>query len=263
MAPRIVVVDAFTDTAFRGNPAGVVLLTAPAEPSWMQDVAAEMRHSETAFVLPRADGDHDLRWFTPAVEVDLCGHATLAATHVLLASGEAGPFAFHTRSGVLRAAAASDGRVALDFPARAPRPVADTAGLAPALGTTPLGVWRAGDDVLVEVADAATVLALTPDADALRALDARGVIVTAAADEGADHDFVSRFFAPNVGVEEDPVTGSAHCALAPFWCERLGRPSLTGVQLSTRTGRVDVALQGDRVLLTGAAVTVLEGTLAA
>lgn len=263
MPARIVVVDAFTDTAFRGNPAGVVVLTAPAERSWMQDVAAELRHSETAFVLARTDSAYELRWFTPAVEVDLCGHATLAATHVLLGTGATGPFAFHTRSGVLHASAAPDGRVVLDFPARPPHPVDRIEGLAAALGTDPIGVWRAGDDILVEVADATAVLALTPDIDALRAVDARGVVVTAAADEGTDHDFVSRFFAPNVGVDEDPVTGSAHCALAPFWCERLGRRPLTGVQLSTRTGRMDVELRGDRVLLTGAAVTVLEGSLAA
>ncbi len=259
MTVRIAVVDAFTDAAFRGNPAGVVLLSAPADPSWMQRVATEMRHSETAFVLPRPDGDHDLRWFTPAVEVDLCGHATLATAHVLLASGLAGPFAFHTRSGVLRAAGAPDGRVVLDFPARPPDRADDVDGLAAALGIAPLGVWRAGDDVLVEVADAATVRALAPDIDALREIAARGVIVTATADPGTDHDFVSRFFAPNVGVDEDPVTGSAHCALAPFWCERLERPALTGVQLSARTGRVGVELRDDRVLLTGTAVTVLDG----
>jgi PhzF family phenazine biosynthesis protein len=256
---RIAVVDAFTDAAFRGNPAGVVLLDAPADASWMQHVATEMRHSETAFVLPRPDGDHDLRWFTPAVEVDLCGHATLATAHVLLSGGLPGPFAFHTRSGVLRASGSPDGRVVLDFPARPPYATEDVDGLAAALGAEPLGVWRAGDDVLVEVADAATVRGVEPDVDALGAVDARGVVVTAAAEPGADHDFVSRFFAPTVGVDEDPVTGSAHCALAPFWCGRLGRTSLMGVQLSARTGRVGVELRDDRVMLTGSAVTVLEG----
>ena len=258
---RAFVVDAFTDTAFRGNPAGVVLLTGDAPAAWMQDVAAELRHSETAFVRARADGNHDLRWFTPTTEVDLCGHATLATTHVLAAVTERGEFAFHTRSGVLNASVGLNGSITMDFPARTPEPIAGIGGLPRALRVAPVSVHRAGTDVLVELVDAAAVVGLAPDLAALAGIEARGVIVTAAAETGADHDFVSRFFGPRVGVDEDPVTGSAHCALAPFWRGRLGRSVLTGVQLSQRGGRVGVELAGDRVRLHGRAVTILEGTL--
>ena len=258
---RVFVVDAFTDTAFRGNPAGVVLLTAPAESSWMQDVAAELRHSETAFVAARADGDHDLRWFTPTTEVDLCGHATLATTHVLSAVGERGRFDFHTRSGVLHTEVGLNASITMDFPAHPVSEIPGVGGLPRALRTAPVSVHRGGPDVLVELVDAAAVDALEPDLVALAGLDARGVIVTAAADPGADHEFVSRFFAPRVGVGEDPVTGSAHCALAPFWAARLGRTVLTGVQRSARGGRVGVEVVDDRVRLHGKAVTVLDGTL--
>lgn len=259
---RAFVIDAFTDVAFRGNPAGVVLLDEAADAVWMQDVAAELKHSETAFVLRRADGDHDLRWFTPAVEVDLCGHATLAGTHALHESGEPGPFTFHTRSGELRTSV-EHGAITLDFPAQQPRPMIGPPGLVDAIGVAPVSVHGNGVDVLVEVADATTVASLVPDLDALRELDCRGVIVTAVADADADHDFVSRFFAPRVGVPEDPVTGSAHCALAPFWSARLGRAALRAVQLSPRGGRLAVEVAGDRVLLHGRAVTVLDGTLRA
>jgi PhzF family phenazine biosynthesis protein len=257
------VVDAFTERAFRGNPAGVVLLDAPAHGAWMQDVAAELRHSETAFVAARPDGDHDLRWFTPTVEVDLCGHATLATAHVLTGTGAPGPFAFHTRSGVLRAHSEADGAVVLDFPRRDPRPIPPVPGLAAALGAQPREVVAAGDDVLVLLDDAATVVGLSPDMAALARVPARGVIVTAAAEPGAGRDFVSRFFGPNVGVDEDPVTGSAHCGLAPYWADRLGRSYLRGEQVSARGGTVDVEVRGSRVLLRGRAVTVLAGELLA
>jgi PhzF family phenazine biosynthesis protein len=262
---RAFVVDAFTDTAFRGNPAGVVQVDAPADAVWMQSVAAELKHSETAFVSPRPGG-YDLRWFTPLVEVDLCGHATLAAAHVLATgSGDPGPFAFETRSGTLTARVLSDGAVTLDFPARAVSPVRAPDGLDAALAVEPLGCYGNGMDLLVEVADARAVASLRPDIALLAEVDCRGVIVTAAGDgssgaaQGAD--FVSRFFAPRVGVDEDPVTGSAHCALAPFWSERLGRESLVGAQLSGRGGRVVVRVAGDRVELTGRAVTVIAGEL--
>jgi PhzF family phenazine biosynthesis protein len=258
---RAFVVDAFTDVAFRGNPAGVVLLDEPTEAAWMQDVAAELRHSETAFVLRRADRDYDLRWFTPDVEVDLCGHATLAATHVLASTGLTGPFAFHTRSGVLRSEVGIGGAVAMDFPAQPTMPLAEPAGLRDALGVVPQAVESNGIDVLVELSDAATVSHLAPDIASLRGVECRGVIVTARADDGSDHDFVSRFFAPRVGVGEDPVTGSAHCALAPYWSQRAGRASLVGVQLSARGGRVEVEVRGDRVVLRGRAVIVLDGAL--
>ncbi len=254
-------VDAFSSRPFSGNPAGVVLLDEPAEASWMQQVAAELKHSETAFALQRADGDYDLRWFTPAAEVRLCGHATLATTHVLATTGHTGPVAFHTRSGVLRAEVQAGGLVAMDFPAQPVRPVDEPAGLRDALGVVPRLVHGNGIDVLVEVADTSTLGNLAPDIDALGEVECRGVIVTARADDGADHDFVSRFFAPRVGVDEDPVTGSAHCALAPYWMDRLGRASLVGVQLSPRGGRVAVEVRGDRVQLRGSAVTILEGSL--
>ena len=237
-----------------------MLLDGPADDTWMQTVAAEMRHSETAFVLPRADGGYGLRWFTPVAEVRLCGHATLAAAHVLASRGATGPFAFHTHSGVLTARVDAD-VVELDFPAQPPKPIDAPDGLADALGAAPRAVYGNGVDVLVEVADETTVRDLAPDIAALRRVDCRGVIVTAPADEHTDADFVSRFFAPLVGVDEDPVTGSAHCALAPFWAHRFGRTSLAGVQLSPRGGRVAVELRAERVLLRGGAVTVLEGSL--
>lgn len=262
--PQAFVVDAFTSVAFRGNPAGVVLLDEPGDPAWMQAVAAEFKHSETAFVHETVGGRYGLRWFTPAAEVKLCGHATLATTHVLLtATGASGPFEFETHSGVLRAEQVADGEIALDFPAQAPRPIDAPDGLAAALGVTPVSVHGNGIDVLVELGDAAAVAAIAPDVTALRAVECRGVTVTARADAGADHDFVSRFFAPRVGVDEDPVTGSAHCALAPFWSARLVRTSMTGVQLSARGGRIGVEVRGERVVLRGRAVTVVEGTLQA
>jgi PhzF family phenazine biosynthesis protein len=237
-----------------------VLLDSPADAAWMQHVAAELRHSETAFVVPRSDGGYDLRWFTPLAEVRLCGHATLAAGHVLAERGASGPFAFHTHSGVLTAAL-DDGDIVLDFPAQPPVPVDTPLGLAAALGVEPLASYGNGVDVLVEVADEATVRSVIPDIEALHNVECRGVIVTAPADEGSDADFVSRFFAPRVGVDEDPVTGSAHCALAPFWSQRLGKTALVGAQLSPRGGRIAVELRGERVLLRGRAVTVLDGSL--
>jgi predicted PhzF superfamily epimerase YddE/YHI9 len=258
---RIFVVDAFTDRAFSGNPAGVVLLDAPAEPGWMQCVAAEMRHAETAFVVVGDDrGELGLRWFTPAVEVDLCGHATLASAAALSHIGRRGPFRFATRSGTLTAQPTDSG-FALDFPAKPVTPRPAPVGLTEALQVKALGVHGNGMDLLVEVADAATVRGLQPDIAALAEVECRGVIVTAAADTDADHDFVSRFFAPRVGVDEDPVTGSAHCALAPFWAQRLGCDRLTGVQLSPRGGRVNVQIAGERVGLNGSAVVVLAGDL--
>jgi PhzF family phenazine biosynthesis protein len=258
---RIFVVDAFTDRAFSGNPAGVVLLDGDADAEWMQHVASEMRHAETAFVRSRAPGSFELRWFTPAVEVDLCGHATLATAHALASDGAPGPFAFHTRSGVLHATVAGDGAIGLDFPAMPVRPVDEPAGLAGALGVTRVGVYGNGMDLLVELTDEAAITALSPDLSALATLECRGVCVTAAADAGTDRDFVSRFFAPAVGVDEDPVTGSAHCALGPFWAARLGRDRLSGVQCSPRGGQVDVRVRGDRVALSGRGVTVLDGEL--
>jgi PhzF family phenazine biosynthesis protein len=253
-------VDAFTARAFRGNPAAVCLLAAPRPARWMQSVAAEMNLAETAFVQPLA-GAFRLRWFTPLVEVDLCGHATLAAAHVLWTEGVAPPgelLRFRTRSGVLTAARARKG-IELDFPARVASACAAPAGLARALGATPRFVGRNPDDLLVELASERAVRTLRPDLAAIARLAVRGVIVTARS-RGRVH-FVSRFFAPAVGVPEDPVTGSAHCALAPFWAQRLGRTRLLGHQASARGGDVEVELAGDRVLLRGEAVTTVRGEL--
>ncbi|QFG25944.1 PhzF family phenazine biosynthesis protein [Actinomadura sp. WMMB 499] len=268
---RMLVVDAFTDRPFAGNPAGVCLLAEPADPAWMQRVAAEMKHAETAFVRPLDDPDAgwELRWFTPLAEVALCGHATLAAAHALGTTATADPGApirFRTlHSGVLTVTGGDGGAgLSMDFPAVPAGPAEAPEGLAAALGAEIRWTGRsAQNDLLAEVADARTVRGLAPDAAALARIDARGVIATARADAGSGHDFVSRFFAPRLlpGDGEDPVTGSAHCTLGPFWGERFGRDTLTGYQASARGGAVRVALRGDRVVLSGSAVTVLDGTL--
>ncbi|HET9772843.1 MAG TPA: PhzF family phenazine biosynthesis isomerase [Acidimicrobiia bacterium] len=261
---RIFQVDAFADRPFGGNPAGVCVVGPDADAEWMQAVAAEMNVSETAFLVPLEDGGgrYGLRWFTPAVEVDLCGHATLASAHLLWEEGEkAEVLEFETRSGVLTAVPAGDELIQLDFPADPVDDIPPPDGLGRALGAEPVGVYRGREDVLVEVADAHAVRRLTPDFPTLASIPARGVIVTAAGDGHDGADFVSRCFYPAVGIDEDPVTGSAHCTLASFWCARLARPSLVGWQASRRGGRVGVELSGDRVLLTGRAVTVLRGDL--
>lgn len=251
---RLFIVDAFTDTAFQGNPAGVCLLEDRVPDVWMQSVAAELKLSETAFLL----GD-SLRWFTPKVEVTLCGHATLATAHVLYSTGVAhGPVKFTTASGTLTVNRQPDGMITMDFPVKEVTATTVPEGLEKALGATPVHVSKGALDLLVELDSAETVRALRPDIDALAAIDARGVIVTA---RGTETDFVSRFFAPKVGVPEDPVTGSAHCALSPYWSARLGRETLTGAQLSERGGLVRVTLAGDRVHLAGHAVTVVSGTM--
>ena len=250
-------IDAFADAPFHGNPAVVCRLAAPADAAWMQRVAAEMNCSETAFVVPRADG-FDLRWFTPTMEVDLCGHATLAAAHALWAAGAtADTLVFHTRSGALPVR--RDGYlIVLDFPADPPRPASPPEALLDALGVLPQSVLRGRSDWLVEVASAEEVRALAPDLNLLASVPARGVIVTAAGD---DSDVISRFFAPAAGIAEDPVTGSAHCTLAPFWSRRLGRTRLTAFQASARGGRLRLDLIGDRVHIAGRAVTVARGEL--
>ncbi len=254
-------VDAFADKPFAGNPAAVCLLVESRPARWMQAVAAEMNLSETAFVRPTAHG-FSLRWFTPRTEVDLCGHATLAAAHVLWQESVAAAtkeLRFQTRSGVLTARRHGD-RIELDFPARVATPCKPPAGLLRALGVKARAVAKNQDDLLVELASAAQVRAAVPDMVALAKLPVRGVIVTARAADRR-HDFVSRFFAPHVGVDEDPVTGSAHCALAPYWAAQLGREELRGYQASARGGTVEVQLRGERVLLRGNAVTVVRGQL--
>ncbi|MEV1005086.1 PhzF family phenazine biosynthesis protein [Nonomuraea sp. NPDC050202] len=251
---RLFTVDAFTDSAFQGNPAAVCLLDTPVTEQWMQSVAAEMNLSETAFLL----GD-SLRWFTPAVEVTLCGHATLATAHVLYSTGAAdGQLEFDTASGTLTVNRHADGMITMDFPAMEVTPTEAPPGLEKALGVTPVRVGKSRLDLLVELESEEAVIGITPDIAALNTVDARGIIITA---PGTETDFVSRFFAPRVGVPEDPVTGSAHCALSPYWSARFGRPSLVGAQLSARGGLVHVTHAADRVHLAGRAVTVMSGTL--
>ena len=267
---RIRIVDAFTDRPFAGNPAGVLLLDSGGFPadSWLQQVAAELNLSETAFAhtLPAgSDADWALRWFTPATEVDMCGHATLATAHVLHTTGTAtGTVRFAARCGTLMATAHEDGTLTLDFPT-APLTRADAPdGVAEALGAKVLSAHDTGPhigDLLVELADEASVRGLSPDFAALAEHSERGIIATAAADPQAGYDFVSRGFFPRVGIDEDPVTGSAHTALAPFWSARLGRDDLTGLQASARSGLVHTVLRGNRTLLTGRAVTVVDGEL--
>ncbi len=249
----LTVVDSFTDRPFAGNPAAVALVDAFPEEGRMQAVAREMNLSETAFVVPRPGGADDLRWFTPLVEVDLCGHATLAAAHVLGGAGR-----FHTRSGELICTPAAQGWIEMDFPADPYTLDVPPAPIAPALGVDASSVTAfAGTRIylLVELAGAGTVRALRPDTAAVAALGSRGVIVTAVGDRSGV-DCVSRVFGPNVGIPEDPVTGSAHCALALYWGDRLGRDQLVGEQASARGGVVRMRRAGERVVLGGQAVTV-------
>lgn len=261
MSLPLVHVDAFTATPFAGNPAAVCVLDAPREAPWMQAVAAEMNLPETAFVVAQADG-FGLRWFTPTVEVDLCGHATLASAHALWEDGRlplAAAARFHTKSGLLTATRRGDW-IELDFPAEPAAAAEPPAALPAALGVPARWTGRNRLDWLVEVDSAATVRRLTPDLGRLAEVPGRGVIVTAPGDDGR-HDFVSRFFAPRAGIPEDPVTGSAHCCLGPFWAARLGRAELTGYQASRRGGTVRVRVAGARTLLAGQAVTVFRGAL--
>ncbi|MET8340054.1 PhzF family phenazine biosynthesis protein [Streptosporangium canum] len=259
---RIYTVDSFTDQFSKGNPAGVCLLDNPVPDVWMQSIAAEMRHSETAFVLEGEDGEpYSLRWFTPVVEVALCGHATLAAAHVLYSTGSPPEtLEFSTKSGILSVTRDGTGLINMDFPAKVLEAASPPDGLAAALGVEPLWVGKNVWDYLVEVDSEETLRAVSPDFLALEKVDARGVIVTAPA-SSPGVDYVSRFFAPRVGVDEDPVTGSAHCALAPYWTGKLGSASLLGAQLSQRGGVIHTTVRGDRVELSGRAVTVLSGKL--
>jgi predicted PhzF superfamily epimerase YddE/YHI9 len=254
-------VDAFASAPFEGNPAAVCMLDREADEPWMQRVAAEMNLSETAFVRPLDDG-YELRWFTPTTEAELCGHATLASAHVLWETGgldPASPARFHTRfRGGLGAERAGD-EIELDFPSDPPSPAALPDGMATALGSQPRNTARARVGFLAEVGGEDEVRALRPDFGGLAAFES--VVVTSAA-QGEAHDFVSRYFAPGYGIDEDPVTGSAHCALAPYWAERLGRGELVGYQASARGGRVAVRVDRDRVRLRGRAVTVARGELA-
>jgi PhzF family phenazine biosynthesis protein len=254
-------IDAFTDKAFGGNPAAVCVLPAARDAVWMQAVATEMNLSETAFLVRQADG-YNLRWFTPSVEVDLCGHATLASAHALWEEGHLQPdeqARFYTRSGLLTAER-NAAWIEMDFPAKPEEPAPTPEGLAEALGATPKYVGRNAFDYIVELDSDKTVRGLKPNFSLLEKLPVRGVIVTS---KSGDYDFVSRFFAPGAGIQEDPVTGSAHCCLGPFWSKRLNKTEFLAYQASRRGGIVHVRLEGDRVHLGGQAVTVLRGQLLA
>jgi PhzF family phenazine biosynthesis protein len=254
-------IDAFTDRPFAGNPAAVCLLDGPRDDRWMQEVAREMNLSETAFLLPQADG-FNLRWFTPAVEVALCGHATLASAHALWETKRLQldqPARFHTKSGLLTAER-KGALIELDFPAKPEASAPPPAGLAEALGCQPKYVGRNAFDYLIEIDGETTLRNLAPDFSALAKIPVRGVIVTSRSDS-PEFDFVSRFFAPASGVNEDPVTGSAHCCLGPFWQSRLNKSEFTAYQASARGGVVKVRVEGQRVKLAGQAVTVLRGEL--
>jgi PhzF family phenazine biosynthesis protein len=260
---KLLQIDAFTSEPFRGNPAAVCLLDGERDARWMQDVAAEMNLSETAFLLPTGQAGFTLRWFTPATEVALCGHATLASAHALWEEGflplnEVAHF--HTKSGLLTAQRRGD-RIELDFPATLEQQSDAPEGLLASLGITdPVYVGRNKFDYLVEVASEEIVRSLQPDHAQLRRIEVRGVIVTSCAGS-TKADFVSRFFAPGSGIDEDPVTGSAHCCLTPYWASRLGKTEMTAYQASPRGGFVYVRLAGDRVKLAGHAVTILRGDL--
>jgi PhzF family phenazine biosynthesis protein len=262
MSTRIVTVDAFTNVPFAGNPAAICVLQQPRDEDWLRNVAREMNLSETAFLTPR-NGEYGLRWLTPAVEVDLCGHATLASAHVLWEEGHlpAGAQArFHTRSGLLTADSRGDW-IEMSFPAKTAHPAEAPAGLLPALGvTSPRAVAKNQFDYLVEIESEEQLRALDPDHGTLRKIPVRGVIVTARSSD-PKFDFVSRFFAPGSGIDEDPVTGSAHAALGPHWAAKLNKVEMTAYQASPRGGVVRVRIDGDRVILGGQAVTVAHVTL--
>jgi len=257
-------VDAFTAERFRGNPAGVCLLESPQEPAWMQAMAGEMNLSETAFVLPEGEG-YRLRWFTPAVEVDLCGHATLATAHVLWQEGLLAPeqeARFETRSGLLTARRQGDW-IALDFPAKPLETAEPPRSLLAALGLSGARyIGKNRTDYLIEVEAESVVRGLQPDFAALKLAPLRGAIVTSRSSQ-APYDFVSRFFAPAVGVNEDPVTGSAHCALTPYWSAQLNKTEMLAYQASARGGVLRVRCEGKRVILAGQAVTLFKGDLLA
>ena len=260
---KIYQVDAFTDKPFTGNPAGVCVLPGPKEDAWMQNVAAEMNLSETAFLLKEGDG-FLLRWFTPAVEVELCGHASLAAAHILWETGRLdrhGSARFHTLSGLLTAERRGED-IELDFPATPDEPAEAPDGLGEILGAKVVNFRSSRFDHLAELESEAVVRALRPDFTRLKALPVRGIMVTSRAST-AGYDFVSRFFGPAVGIDEDPVTGSAHCCLGPYWGKRLGKAEMTAYQASRRGGVVGVTVMGDRVRLRGRAVTVMAAELIA
>lgn len=256
---KIYQVDAFTDKPFRGNPAAVCILESKPTDRWMQDIASEMNLAETAFLLKEGDG-YNLRWFTPSSEIELCGHATLASAHILMEKGyiiEGQEIDFYTKSGLLTAVS-QDGWIRLNFPATPEKEEKAPVELIEALNIDPLYVGKNIFDYIVEVHNEEIVRNLEPDFTKLLKVDMRGVIVTS---RSKDYDFVSRFFAPEVGVFEDPVTGSAHCCLGPYWKSKLGKDELIAYQASSRGGVLRVRVVDDRVLILGKAVTVLEGEI--
>ncbi|MFQ5526165.1 MAG: PhzF family phenazine biosynthesis protein [Thermoanaerobaculia bacterium] len=261
MTNPIYTVDAFADRPFAGNPAAVCPLSEPVSEAWMQSVAREMNLSETAFLSP-GDGAFDLRWFTPAFEVDLCGHATLASAHVLWETGRVAHdqvIRFSTRSGILSAEKHGD-RIRMEFPSDPPRRAEVPEGLSAALGAEIVWFGRGTSYEFVRVADERVLRSLAPDFRTLAGLSPVGVCVTCEGQSDA-HDFVSRFFAPSAGIDEDPVTGSAHCLLGPYWAEQLGKSRMDAYQASERGGEVRVAIAGDRVAIEGTAITISRGEL--
>ena len=258
-------VDAFTTVPFAGNPAAVALLDQAADASWMLSVAGEMNLAETAFLVRREAGRYDLRWFSPKVEIDLCGHATLASAHVLWTEhrDNAGVLSFETRSGELRARRLEGGWIELDFPVNRASEVGVESAVLDALGVSPVRTAATANGwILVELATAGEVRDATPDLVRLGKVTEDAVIVTSAGSGPPDADIVSRVFAPAAGIPEDPVTGSAHCILAAWWWDRVGRDCIVAEQASARGGRLHLLLDGDRVRLQGAAVTTLRGELA-
>ena len=260
MTQEIFQVDAFTDKPFGGNPAAVCVLSQAADDRWMQQVASEMNLSETAFLVEQDDG-YNLRWFTPAAEVDLCGHATLASAHILWEQGllQADRTArFHTRSGLL-SAVRKNSWIEMDFPAEPEKPADFPEDVFEAFGANALYVGKNRFDFLLEFESAATIHKMTPNFSLLSTIPGRGFMVTSHSDEDR-YDFISRFFAPAFGINEDPVTGSAHCCLGPYWAEKLGKNELTGYQASARGGVVGVRVGDERVYLSGQAVTVMRAS---
>ncbi|MDZ7314864.1 MAG: PhzF family phenazine biosynthesis protein [candidate division KSB1 bacterium] len=261
MGINIYQVDAFTKEKFKGNPAVICLLERHADESWMQAFAAEMNFSETAFVLPLEDGFH-LRWFTPTTEVDLCGHATLAAAHVLFEIGRLSTGSeahFHTRSGLLTVRKEGD-LYWMKFPSEPPKPTESSPSLTRIFGAPPIYVGRNRHDMLIHMEDPQMVTDFVPDFYELAEFPVRGIILTSRSEDPA-YDFISRFFAPRVGINEDPVTGSAHCCLGPYWAQLLGKSSLRAYQASNRGGELLVVVKPDSVLLGGSAVMIFKGEL--
>ena len=259
----ITVVDAFTTVPFAGNPAAVCVLKQEQSAAWMQSVAKEMNLSETAFLLPQGENVYRLRWFTPKVEVKLCGHATLASAHVLWEEGQASsaPLHFETLSGRLTAEQRKEGWIALNFPSQSVTESGCPPELRQGLGAEPVFVAKYDSGFLVEVASKKVLLGIQPDFGLLVQSGCGRVIVTCRAESGDENDFFSRFFAPDAGINEDPVTGSAHCVLGPYWANKLGKNELHAFQCSDRGGELRLSVQGERTVLQGRAVTMLIGQL--